>query len=68
LCCTVRTTAKSEDNQEKGVRIKYRERTKKIPPGDMGICVLFCRVKTKGKMQENQDKVTNMDEVECKRL
>jgi hypothetical protein len=29
VCCTIRTNSKSQDNRNKEVRIKYKERTKK---------------------------------------
>ena len=47
----------SQYNQNKEVQIKCRERTKKIPPGSMDVCVVcVLQQGTKGKGQENQDR------------
>jgi hypothetical protein len=40
LCCTVKDKSKSQDNQGKQVRTKYRQRTKKIPAGVLNVSLL----------------------------
>jgi hypothetical protein len=41
VCCTVKTKGKSQDNQDKEVRIKYKERTKKSRRGHGYLSVVF---------------------------
>jgi hypothetical protein len=43
VCCTVRTKGKSQENQDKEVRLKERERTRKNSAGGMDVCVAYCK-------------------------